>query len=116
MAFKSCRASAATRILSAGLLALWCLVIVGFFGVSLLSASCHEANRDCTPQFLENVQQFSHHSTWQIEFCCFYFIASIIIISRPVGFIQSFLPAALSPQWLLTERFSPPPIAATVRA
>ena len=116
MSPKSSCTSQKTRVTSALLLGLWCVVILGFLTISLLSADCHHAQQGCTPQFIESVQQLSHHSTLQIEFCCFFFILFIIVISRPVGFIQSFIPAALSPQWLLTERFSPPPIRALVRA
>lgn len=94
--------------LSALLLALWLVIILGFFLFPLMARECRHLVGDCPMEFLDEVGAMGN-GTLLIQFGFFFFIAAICEFCFPEGISRIILEPEYTAATSIIKVLSPPP-------
>ena len=97
-----------TKSMAAFLLALWLVILIGFFSISLMAHDCGHVGRDCPSKFLDEVEGMEPFLL-MIQFAFFFFMPVVCGICTPKGISQAIFVPALTKLSNTIKVISPPP-------
>jgi len=91
------------------LLMLWVVILMGSLAITVMNMTCFLQNHQCTQEFLRSGEQTDHHLLFVINYGCFFFVATAILIFRPTGLLQWVPSESPGVSWTLSDRDLRPP-------